>query len=179
MKENHGVIWTIGHSTRTIEQFLELIDEHKVKLLADVRQFPGSRRYPQFGKAQLAAELERAGIIYTHLPELGGRRRARPDSQNTAWRNEAFRGYADYMETAQFKAGIDRLLEAGSSSVTAMMCAEALWWRCHRALISDYLKAMGYTVKHIIGPHKVEEHPFTTAAHIVDSKLSYSAQQPH
>src|SRR2546425_12122865 len=160
-------IWTIGHSTRRIEELLALLNGHQISLLADVRHFPGSRRYPQFGQQQLAASLRAAGIEYVHFPELGGRRLARPDSPNTAWRNEAFRGYADYMLTDAFRAGIDRLLKLAWQKRPVIMCAEALWWRCHRALIADYLKVSGATVIHILGPNKTEEHPFTSAARIV------------
>src|SRR5438270_8644921 len=133
-------IWTIGHSTRTLEDFLQLLELHKLEALADVRQFPGSRRHPQFGQENLSQSLAQAGIAYVHFPELGGRRRARPDSPNTAWRNEAFRGYADYLMTGEFQAGIRRLLELAEQKRTAILCAEALWWQCHRGLIADCLK---------------------------------------
>lgn len=139
-----------------------------------MRQFPGSRRYPQFNKEALEHTLVTHAIKYAHLRELGGRRKARKDSINTAWRNEAFRGYADYMETAEFKAGIGRLMEL-TQEQTAIMCAEALWWRCHRALISDYLKVNGVEVLHIVDQKKTESHPFTSAARIVDGRLSYRA----
>jgi uncharacterized protein (DUF488 family) len=157
-------IWTIGHSTRTIEQFIELLRAHKIESLVDVRHFPGSRRYPQFNKEQLAESLRNAGIEYHHLVQLGGRRRARPDSHNTAWRNEAFRGYADYMGTKSFAEGIDCLIELARRKRTAIMCAEAVWWRCHRSLIADYLKARGDQVLHIESATKAEKHPFTSAA---------------
>jgi uncharacterized protein (DUF488 family) len=120
-------------------------------LIADVRMFPGSKRFPQFNKETLAKALNDHGIRYEHFPELGGRRKARPDSKNTAWRNEAFRGYADYMETEDFRKGVDRLADlATEAGPTAIMCAEAVWWRCHRALISDFLKARGVEVTHIV-----------------------------
>lgn len=180
-------IWTIGHSTRTIDEFVQLLRSFGIVLLADVRTYPGSRRYPQFNKPDLAASLTQAGVEYQHFPELGGRRRAKPDSINMAWRNEMFRGYADYMESDEFVAGIERLLalsQAASKGVgrqivsvgpraTAIMCAEAVWWRCHRSLIADYLKAKGMTVIHIMSQEKAEEHPFTSAARIVNGKLSY------
>ena len=172
-------IWTLGHSTRSIEDFLALLRSQEIAALADVRQFPGSRRYPHFGREQLSDSLARAGIEYVHFSELGGRRKALPDSPNTAWRNEAFRGYADYMMTDAFRAGIQRLLELACRKRTAIMCAEALWWRCHRSLISDYLKAAGHTVIHILGDGKTEEHPFTSAATIVGGKLSYSGDPLH
>ena len=166
-------IYTIGHSTRSLEDFLELLQAHKIEALADVRQFPGSRRHPQFGQENLAHSLAQAGIAYVHFPELGGRRRARHDSPNTAWRNEAFRGYADYMMTHEFQAGIHRLEKLGQDQRTAIMCAEALWWRCHRALISDFLKVKSVKIIHIISANKTEEHPFTSAARVIDGKLSY------
>ncbi|HUL73734.1 MAG TPA: DUF488 domain-containing protein [Vicinamibacterales bacterium] len=168
-------LWTIGHSTRTIEDFIALLTEYGIESLADVRQFPGSRRYPQFGQRALDESLSRAGIAYEHVPELGGRRRPRPDSPNTAWRHEAFRGYADYMMTDQFRAGVVRLLDLARRRRTAFMCAEAVWWQCHRGLIADYLKAAGHDVVHILGPGKTEAHPFTSAARIVDGALSYAA----
>jgi uncharacterized protein (DUF488 family) len=166
-------IWTIGHSTLPIEHFCTMLAAFEIASLVDVRTFPGSRRYPHFNKENLQASLSSAGINYTHMPELGGRRKAKPDSLNMAWRNESFRGYADYMEAPAFREGIDRLLELASQRRTAIMCAEAVWWRCHRSLISDYLKAQGVTVTHILGPGKSEEHPFTSAAQIVNGKLSY------
>ena len=169
-------IWTIGHSTRKIDIFLELLKENGIKLVADVRMYPGSKRYPQFGREALAKSLNDAGIRYEHFPELGGRRKAKPDTKNTAWRNEMFRGYADYMETKDFQKGIERLLElAEKSGPTAIMCAEAVWWRCHRSLISDYLKARGVEALHILDHNKIEPHPFTSAARIVNGELSYKA----
>src|SRR5438034_6038328 len=138
-------IWTIGHSTRKIDIFISLLEENGIKLLVDVRSWPGSKRYPQFNKEALAESLADAGIRYEHLPELGGRRKPKPESHNTAWRNASFRGYADHMETEEFQKGVERLLalvrhgtnpserrthEAGPA---AIMCAEAVWWRCHRS----------------------------------------------
>jgi uncharacterized protein (DUF488 family) len=171
-------IWTIGHSTRTIEKFISLLEEHGIKSLADVRLLPGSRRYPQFNRETLADSLGNAGIRYEHFPELGGRRKARSDSRNTAWRNESFRGYADYMETEEFHKGVGRLLDlATQAGSTAIMCAEAVWWRCHRSLISDYLKTRGIEVTHIMDAHKTEPHPYTSAAQIVDDRLSYANEK--
>jgi uncharacterized protein (DUF488 family) len=169
-------IWTIGHSTRGIETFNRLLEENGIKLIADVRMFPGSKRYPQFNKEALADSLGRAGIQYEHFPELGGRRKTRPDSRNTAWQNASFRGYADYMETEEFRGGIERLRAMASEvGPTAIMCAEAVWWRCHRALISDFLKAHGLEVTHIVDLGKTESHPFTSAARIINGELSYKA----
>jgi uncharacterized protein (DUF488 family) len=169
-------IWTIGHSNRTLEQFTELLTAHQIRLLADVRRFPGSRRLPHFNKENLSESLPQIGIEYMHFPELGGRRKVRPDSPNTVWRNEAFRGYADFMMTPEFRTGIDHLLHHAAEKRTAIMCSEALWWQCHRSMISDYLKAAGHEVIHILSATKTEVHPFTSAARIVDGKLSYSAE---
>jgi uncharacterized protein (DUF488 family) len=166
-------LWTIGHSTRTIDEFLDLLSSFRIGSLVDVRSFPGSRRYPHFNREILSASLTAAGVEYIHMPELGGRRKAKPDSLNMAWRNESFRGYADYMETEAFREGIERLLELARKRRTAVMCAEAVWWRCHRSLIADYLKALGVTVTHILGEEKSEAHPYTSAAQIVNGKLSY------
>ena len=168
-------IWTIGHSTRSIDDFIAALSTHGIKLLADVRLLPGSKRYPHFNSDVLAHSLGEHAIRYEHFRELGGRRKPRPDSQNTAWRNDAFRGYADYMETAEFEAGIARLLELAREKRIAIMCAEAVWWRCHRGLVSDYLKARGIEVVHIVDAKKAEPHPWTSAAQIVDGRLSYAA----
>ena len=156
--------------------FNSLLEQHGIKLIADVRSLPGSKRYPQFNKETLADSLGRVGIRYEHFPELGGRRKARNDSHNAAWRNASFRGYADYMETEEFYKGVERLLAlAGEAGPAAIMCAEAVWWRCHRSLISDYLKARGIDVMHILDANKIESHPFTSAARIVNGELSYEA----
>jgi uncharacterized protein (DUF488 family) len=165
-------VWTIGHSNIALETFLERLRAHEIALIADVRRFPASRRHPHFSEAALAAALEDCHIGYLHLPELGGRRSPRPDSRNTAWRNDAFRGYADYMEAPAFHAGVDRLLVVAAGRRTAVMCAEALWWQCHRGLIADYLKADGHEVLHIAA-NRVDEHPYTSAARIVDGGLTY------
>ena len=166
-------VWTFGHSTLPIDEFVAALQSFGISALVDVRTYPGSRRYPQFNKPSLAAALAEIQIDYRHAPELGGRRRAKPDSVNVAWRNEMFRGYADYMESEEFRAGIERLLGLARETRTAIMCAEAVWWKCHRSLIADYLKAKGVTVLHIVREGKAEEHPFTSAARIVDGELSY------
>jgi uncharacterized protein (DUF488 family) len=166
-------VFTVGHSTRGGEEFREILKAHGVQVLIDVRTFPGSRRYPQFNRAELSESLAQAGIEYKHEPRLGGRRAPRPDSHNTAWRNPQFRGYADLMETETFRKGVEDLLEVAGERRVAVMCAEAVWWRCHRGLLADYLKAKGHTVIHILDEKKTEEHPYTPAARIVDNKLSY------
>jgi len=169
-------IWTIGHSTREIGVFVSLLEDNGIKLIADVRLLPGSKRYPHFNREALADSLGERGIRYEHFPELGGRRKPRPDSVNNAWRNEAFRGYADYMETDDFCRGIERLLDlSGKIGPAALMCAEAVWWRCHRGLISDYLKVRGMEVRHIVDHGKTQVHPYTPPARIVNGQLSYAA----
>jgi uncharacterized protein (DUF488 family) len=170
-------VWTIGHSTRDIEEFVGLLKENNVQSLADVRRFPGSRRHPQFGQEQLMVSGKESGIEYVHLPQLGGRRPALPNSVNTAWRNAAFRGYADYMATPAFAEGMKFLLELANRKRTAIMCAEALWWQCHRGLLSDYLKIRGWEVLHIMGRAKLEPHPYTSAARIVNGTVSYEGDE--
>jgi uncharacterized protein (DUF488 family) len=171
-------LWTIGHSTRKIDMFISLLEENGIKLVVDVRRLPGSKRYPQFNKEALFASLHKVGIRYEHLPELGGRRKPKADSRNTAWRNGSFRGYADYMETEEFQKGVERLVDLTSEAgPAAIMCAEAVWWRCHRALISDYLKARSIEVIHIVDSNKTEPHPFTSAARMVNGELSYAASE--
>jgi uncharacterized protein (DUF488 family) len=174
--ERHSdkTIWTIGHSTHSLQEFIAILDSFKIELLADIRSYPGSRRYPHFNKGALEISLPTICISYIHLPELGGRRQVQPDSKNTSWRNPAFRGYADYMETNEFKTGIERLETLARGKRTAYMCSEAVWWRCHRSLISDYLKVQGWKVIHIMGIGKSQEHPYTSAAHIEENDLFYS-----
>ena len=166
-------LWTIGHSTRSAEDFVALLEENEVKGLVDVRRFSGSRRFPHFNREKLDPFLKEHGIEYVHFEDLGGRRTPRKDSPNTAWRNEAFRGYADYMMTPEFAAAIKRLLGLAADCRTTVMCAELLWWQCHRALIAACAKARGVKVWHILGPGKLEEHPYTSAAQIVNGQLSY------
>jgi len=144
--------------------FLELLASHGIHAVADVRRFPGSRKYPQFGQDALRASLARAGIGYLWLPALGGRRHPRPDSRNTVWRNASFRGYADHMETAEFAGGLRTLLDFCEAQRTALMCAEAPWWRCHRALIADALCARGIEVMHIMDERRVAPHRQAAAA---------------
>ena len=170
-------LWTIGHSTLEWGAFLGLLQGNGIEALADVRRFPASRRHPHFNAAHLRGALDDAGIAYAPFPDLGGRRRPRPGSANTAWRNASFRGYADYMETAEFQGALARLLELAAGKRTAIMCAEAVWWSCHRALIADELKARGVEVLHIAGPGAPKPHPYTSAARLVNGKLSYSAEQ--
>jgi len=168
-------VWTIGHSTRTLEQFLGLLTAHRVEAVADVRRYPGSRRWPHFARESLTQELEARGLVYVWLPELGGRRTPRPDSPNTAWRSLAFRGYADYMATEAFAEGLDRLVNLALGLRTSILCAESLWWRCHRGLIADVLRWLQFDVIHIMGPGSSVSHPYTAAARIVGGRLSYAA----
>ena len=170
-------IWTIGHSTRPIEEFLGLLQGEGIELLADVRRYPASRRHPQFNASTLAQSLHEAGIRYLPYSELGGRRAPRPGSSNTRWRNASFRGYADYMETEAFQDALSHLSVEAAQARTAIMCAEAPWWRCHRALIADALKTQGSEVLHIMDQGRMAEHPYTSAASVVDGKLSYGASR--
>jgi uncharacterized protein (DUF488 family) len=177
MTAEHITVWTIGHSTRSIDEFLGLLDEHAIKLLIDVRRFPVSRRQTQFNEVNLRSSLAAAEISYLWLPELGGRRTPDRDSINTGWRNAGFRGYADHMKTREFRDGFQRVLESARDMRAAMMCAEAVWWRCHRGLISDALVVEGARVVHIMGPGASIEHPMTPPARIIDGKLSYRAEE--
>ncbi|MBS1493067.1 MAG: DUF488 domain-containing protein [Bacteroidetes bacterium] len=167
-------IYTIGHSTHSIDEFILMLKSFDVEILADIRSFPGSRRYPHFNKENLELSLTKNNIEYVHFKELGGRRKANPDSKNIAWRSETFRGYADYMETKEFKSAIDALQKIAEKKVTTYMCAEAVWWSCHRSLVSDYLKVRGWEVMHIMSIEKLQEHPYTSAANIVNGKLDYT-----
>ena len=171
--EGSLTVFTVGHSTRSEEEFLKILKAHGVEVLVDVRTYPGSRRYPQFNREALSESLAKVGIEYKHEPRLGGRKAPRPDSHNTAWRNPQFRGYADHMETEVFRKAVEDLLEVAGEHRVAVMCAEAVWWRCHRGLLADYLKANGHTVIHILDEKKTEEHPYTPAARIIDGQLSY------
>lgn len=168
-------IWTIGHSTRTLEDFLALLAQYRIEAVADVRRFAGSRRHPQFAEPALREALTEARVAYHPIPALGGRRRPLPGSQNLAWRNDSFRGYADHMGTREFAEGLSELVELARRRRTALMCAEAVWWRCHRALISDLLKSRGDEVIHILDAKHAVAHPYTAAARIVDGRLSYRA----
>ena len=145
--------------------------------MADIRSYPGSRKYPHFNKENLEVQLPESSIAYIHLPSLGGRRKTSPDSKNKAWKNEAFRGYADYMETESFVNGIKDLERIALRNKTAYMCSEAVWWRCHRSMVSDYLKVNGWKVMHIMNVGKADEHPYTAPANIVDGKLLYTNSQ--
>ena len=171
------IIYTIGHSTRSLEEFISMLTSFNINLVADIRSYPCSRRYPHFNKEALEVSLPEHGINYIHFKDLGGRRKPAKDSKNVAWKNDAFRGYADYMETETFKAAIAELEQIAIKQPAAYMCSEAVWWRCHRSLVSDYLKWKGWTVLHIMTENKSEEHPYTSPAKIINDKLNYSTDQ--
>lgn len=167
-------IWSVGHSTRTIEAFISLLQHHGIKAIADVRRFPGSRRLPQFSSANLAASLAEHDIAYQWFEELGGRRRASSASVDSAWRNASFRGYSEHVHSAEFESGLCSLLKLAEAYPTAMMCAEVLWWRCHRSMISDVLKLRGIEVRHIQDEKRITVHPYTSPARLLDGNLSYA-----
>ena len=169
-------IWTIGHSTRSFEEFVTMLHSFQIELVADVRSYPGSRRYPHFNKEILTKTLPENGIEYVHLLGLGGRRKTIADSNNMGWRHTAFRGYADYMETEEFENAAKELEVLAQAKRVAYMCSEAVWWRCHRSMISDWLKMRGWTVWHVMGTDKKEEHPWTGPARVIDGKLDYSKE---
>ena len=166
-------IYTIGHSTRTIEQFIELLKAHDIEELVDVRTIPKSRHNPQFGAEELAASLQRAGIAYTHLAKLGGLRHASKDSVNLGWQNISFRGFADYMATSEFQAGLDELKALAEKKTVAIMCAEAVPWRCHRSLIADALTVQSWQVLHIQSRKTASPHELTSFLKVRDGKIIY------
>lgn len=169
-----NTIYTIGHSTRAIAEFLDLLKSFNIKIVADIRSLPGSRKFPQFNQENLKLSLEENGIEYIYIANLGGRRKVNPDSKNTTWRNKSFQAYADFMETDSFENGMGNLTKLALKKPTAMMCSEAVWWRCHRSMVSDYLKAKGWEVLHIMSRGKATEHPYTSSARIVGEKVCYS-----
>jgi len=171
--EHSTEVLTIGHSTRSLEDFFGLLEAHGVEHLADVRTIPRSRHNPQFNREGLAGQLRRIGIEYTHMPTLGGLRHARPDSANQGWRNASFRGFADYMLTPEFEAGLEALIEAAARVRTVIMCAEAVPWRCHRSLIADALLARGIRVEHILGVTRAEPHALTAFATLEGTRVTY------
>lgn len=172
MKEEK-TIWTIGHSTHPIEEFLSMLQSFKIEMLADIRSYPGSRFCPQFNEEALQRSLAEAAIDYQHMPKLGGRRKAKLNSKNTVWRNAGFRGYADYMETDEFKKAVKELEELALKKRTAYMCSEAFYLKCHRSMVSDYLKSLDWKVEHIMGINKSVEHDYTQPAHIEKGELVY------
>jgi uncharacterized protein (DUF488 family) len=176
MKEENKTIWTIGHSTRSLEEFIGMLHSFNIELIADIRSFPGSRKFPQYNKEALEVSLPQNHIQYVHIKDLGGRRKGKPDSKNTGWRHIAFRSYADYMETESFKNGIKELEKTALKKRTAYMCSEAVWWRCHRSMVSDYLKLRGWKVMHIMAIEKATKHPYTSPARIKNGQLNYEKE---
>jgi uncharacterized protein (DUF488 family) len=167
-------VWTIGHSTRTLHELVSVLHAHSIEALVDVRRFAGSRRLPQFNEGTLRDGLEGAGIAYRWLPSLGGRRRPSPDSVNTGWRHDAFRGYADHVATEEFACGLVELLTIAGGLRTTIMCAEMLWWQCHRRIIADVLVSLGYDVQHIQTAKPAEPHRLIDPARLVAGCLSYA-----
>jgi uncharacterized protein (DUF488 family) len=168
-------IFTIGHSTRPIDQFITLLTAHGVGRLIDVRTIPQSRHNPQFGRERLGESLEKAGIGYTHMPGLGGLRRPGRDSMNTGWRNSSFRGYADYMQTSAFEENLERCIALATEETVALMCAESVPWRCHRSLIADALLARGIDVREITSAKDARPHALTSWARVEGTKVTYPA----
>ncbi len=173
MNNSDKIICTIGHSTRSFAEFLLLLKQSKIEAVADIRTFPSSRKFPQFNADQLEKSLAQNGIEYLNILKLGGRRKAIINTQNVAWRHPAFRGYADYMESEDFELGIADLESVATQKCTAMMCSEAVWWRCHRSMVSDYLAVKGWKVLHIINHDTPKQHSFTQPARLFDGKLTY------
>jgi uncharacterized protein (DUF488 family) len=171
------LISTIGHSTRSIEELIEILKAHSIEHVIDIRTVPRSRANPQFNRESLPASLQAAGIAYEHMPGLGGLRRARRDSINTAWRNASFRGYADYMQTPEFEASLDQLVAIAQERPSAIMCAEAVQWRCHRSLVADALLARGIRVEHIQSATRAQPHRMTPFAQVNGSKIVYAGEQ--
>jgi uncharacterized protein (DUF488 family) len=158
------IIFTIGHSTRTADEFAALLDAHGVRQIADVRTIPQSKRHPHFSRDALDGFLAARGILYRHFPALGGLRRPRPDSINTAWQHPGFRGYADHMQTAEFQRGLHDLAQFALQGPTSVLCAEAVWWQCHRRLLADALVVRGIPVRHILSPAEPKPHELSEFA---------------
>jgi uncharacterized protein (DUF488 family) len=167
------IVLTIGHSTRSIEEFIRLLEAHDVRRVIDVRTIPRSRHNPQFNRDTLSSSLHRARIHYRHMPGLGGLRHARPDSTNTGWRNASFRGYADYMQTATFRRHLDRCIDLAKTERVVLMCAEAVPWRCHRSLIADALLVRGIAASEITSGVRVRRHVLTPWARVKGTQITY------
>jgi uncharacterized protein (DUF488 family) len=173
-----GSIWTVGHSNHPLEEFLEILAAHSIERLIDVRRFPASRKWPHFNAANLSGSLPAAGIDYLGMPELGGRRKAKPDSPHTAWRVEAFRGYADFMDTPGFLASLEKAIALCLEKRSALMCAEALPWRCHRSLIADSLLARGFEVFEILSERESRPHRLPDFARLDGTRVLYDVPAP-
>jgi uncharacterized protein (DUF488 family) len=170
-----ATLWTIGHSTRPIDEFLALLKAHGIQQVVDVRTVPKSRHNPQFNTDQLAKSLKKAGLTYLHMPQLGGLRKANKDSINTGWRNASFRGYADYMQTDEFQRALEELMASSKDKPSAIMCAEAVPWRCHRSLIADALVSRGWTVLNILTEQRADPHSLTPFAKVARGRVTYPA----
>lgn len=166
-------VFTVGHSTHDLDAFIEMMRAHGIAIIADIRTVPRSRHNPQFNRESLPDSLAAAGIGYRHLPDLGGLRRQRVDSPNTAWRHASFRGFADYMQTEEFRRGLDRLIYLAGEKPVAIMCAEAVPWRCHRSLIADALVARGLHVCHIMGRGECRRHELHSFAKVQAAEVTY------
>lgn len=169
---------TVGHSTRSLEEFVHLLEAHGVTQVVDVRTVPRSRHNPQFNKATLPQALKKAGLRYLHMPELGGLRHSKSDSLNTGWRNVSFRGYADYMQTPEFAKAIDELIKLAKQEKIAIMCAEAVPWRCHRSLIGDALTIRGIRTEDIMTPARSQIHKLTSFAKVKGTVVTYPPEEP-
>lgn len=177
-KEQRQSVFTIGHSTRAFEEFLELLRAHGVERVIDIRTIPHSRRNPQYSLETLGPSLKEAAIDYIHVKDLGGLRRPAPNSKNVGWRNAGFRGYADYMNTPEFESALSRAIELSQRKRTALMCAEAVPWRCHRSLVADALTAHKFTVKHIMSVKVANRHKLTPFAQVRGEKVTYHSDKP-
>ena len=175
MQQHNNPVYTLGHSTRTLDELIFLLRDNDIQLLIDIRTVPKSRTNPQFNRDNLEKVLPASGIEYMHLKDLGGLRKPKPDSENTVWKNESFRGYADYMETDSFRRAVDKLEELAQQRRLAIMCAESVWWRCHRSMVSDELVARGFDVEHIgVGSHS-QRHSLRDFAHVENNHVCYQS----
>jgi uncharacterized protein (DUF488 family) len=172
-----GLVLTVGHSNRPLEEFVRLLQVHRVTLVADVRKMPGSRRNAQFTRDILLQALREVGISYLHMPGLGGLRRRTPSSPNTGWKNASFQGYADYMLTPEFERSLEELMDRACGQRAALMCAEAVPWRCHRSLIADALVARGIAVEHLFSPLRTQPHVLRPWAHVEGTRITYPPQE--
>jgi uncharacterized protein (DUF488 family) len=170
-------LWTVGHSTHSIEEFLAILKAHGIQQIADVRSIPKSRHCPQFNINEFPRSLRAAGVEYAHIKALGGRRHTRKNSINTGWRNSSFRGYADYMATEGFAQGLEELMAMAREKPTAILCAEAVPWRCHRSLIADALTVRGWDVREIVSTRPAAQHKLTPFLNVVDGELTYPAPE--
>ncbi len=177
-KSKRQTIFTIGHSTRALEELIALLRAHRVRRVIDIRTIPRSRRNPQYNRETLGPTLRSRKIGYVHLKDLGGLRRTKADSKNTGWHNASFRGYADYMQTPEFEAGLKRAIRLSAVKPSALMCAEAVPWRCHRSLVADALAARKFPVKHIMSPRSTNKHKLTSFARVRGKRVTYPSDKP-